>query len=198
MAQEYHAANCGLLRPLRWMPTVLVLKWLRNTVVDKEHVFIKTFYLWELIAASAIVIGREDVIRFYVHVKVAFLVNFSKCLGDLYPSLKNALDTKFVCVKGALTASSRSECERITKVQERFAKFLHTEYVIISLFPLLYQMVVIRRIWTSHGFQNIWFDHSVAGAKDILQNHFLRMCRTRSIVGLVYLTEATCLDQCFV
>ena len=79
------------------MLTIHILIWLRKTVVDKKHVFIKTLYLWELIAASAEVIGSKDVIRFYIQMKVALRVNFFEGLGDLYTNLKNALNAEFVC-----------------------------------------------------------------------------------------------------
>ena len=74
------------------MHTVLVIIWFRKSVVNKEYVFIKILYLWELIATSAEVISREDVIRFYIQMKIAFIVNFSKGLSYLYTNLKNALN----------------------------------------------------------------------------------------------------------
>ena len=116
MAQEYIAAISGLPRLLRAMHSILILISLRKTVVNKEHVFIKTLYLCELIAASAKVKCREDIIRFYIHMKIAFLVNFSKGLGDLYTGLENALNAEIVCAKGGAPASSHLECVRISNV----------------------------------------------------------------------------------
>ena len=69
------------------------------------------------------------------------MVNFFKGLGDLYTDLKNALNAEFVVAKG--TEAWNLECLKISKIQERLAKFLQTKHMILSLLPFPYQVIVI-------------------------------------------------------